>query len=257
MSMPLQSMNCLPLSCSYIRDLLLNPPEEQVARSIQDACKLISLVTCAVPEFTCISAAKLVKLISSNEANHLELSRLRDLVEDVIAMHNDQQLKPILETLIGPTSSATGIKTDCQTLVNDCSLVADKLNNALTSDDDPEDVFTSVEHIPDEFFQTMEYPWRGRIKQKLADSCYEEVQSAAQQLSNAVQTDFRPVLMYVRASDELAVTTARPEIIFSRDNDAIWLKVRNAPASILKEFHGLFVAHDAKGKRVKRKPIHF
>ncbi|RWV96754.1 hypothetical protein GW17_00040507 [Ensete ventricosum] len=66
----------LRLLALFIRDLLLNPPSYEIASSIQSksnaslfppnngpaylACRLMSSVTCSIPEFTCVSAAKVI-----------------------------------------------------------------------------------------------------------------------------------------------------------------------------------------------------
>ncbi|KAI5081703.1 hypothetical protein GOP47_0001446 [Adiantum capillus-veneris] len=239
------------LCCAYMRDLLLNPPTAKIASAIQVSCKLMLQVTSAIPDFTCVSAAKLVKLISSKEANYLEFSRVRRLAEDVILMHKDEQMHPILQNLLVPASSSTGLEMDCQVLVNNCAHLVTQLNNVLAAEGDLEQLFSSVPHIPDDFFQTLEYTWRGRVKRELADDCYEEVQNAAQQLSTAVENDFIPIVMRVRASDAHMMGSPKADIMFSRDNDAVWLKLRNIPASLLKEFSGLLPAQDAKCKRVK------
>ncbi|RDX95162.1 DNA mismatch repair protein MSH1, mitochondrial, partial [Mucuna pruriens] len=49
---------CNGLPVLYIRDLLLNPPSYEIASKIQATCKLMSSVTCSIPEFTCVSSAK-------------------------------------------------------------------------------------------------------------------------------------------------------------------------------------------------------
>ncbi|KDO52255.1 hypothetical protein CISIN_1g0015702mg, partial [Citrus sinensis] len=45
--------NCSGLPILYVRDLLLNPPAYEIASTIQAICKLMSKVTCSIPEFTC------------------------------------------------------------------------------------------------------------------------------------------------------------------------------------------------------------
>ncbi|KAK4405993.1 DNA mismatch repair protein MSH1, mitochondrial [Sesamum angolense] len=50
--------NCTGLPIMYVRDLLLNPPAYEIASTIQEACKLMSNITCSVPEFTCVPSAK-------------------------------------------------------------------------------------------------------------------------------------------------------------------------------------------------------
>ncbi|KAJ0092232.1 hypothetical protein Patl1_25723 [Pistacia atlantica] len=50
--------NCTGLPVLYVRDLLLNPPAYEIASTIQAIGKLMSNVTCSIPEFTCVSPAK-------------------------------------------------------------------------------------------------------------------------------------------------------------------------------------------------------
>lgn len=52
--------NCSGLPVIYVRDLLLNPPAYEIASTIQATCKLMSNVTCSIPEFTCVSPAKVL-----------------------------------------------------------------------------------------------------------------------------------------------------------------------------------------------------
>ncbi|KAF8704182.1 hypothetical protein HU200_031678 [Digitaria exilis] len=51
--------NCGGLPSMYVRDLLLNPPSFDVAAAIQEACRLMGSITCSIPEFTCMPAAKM------------------------------------------------------------------------------------------------------------------------------------------------------------------------------------------------------
>ncbi|MCO5557445.1 hypothetical protein L7F22_011009 [Adiantum nelumboides] len=138
-----------------------------------------------------------------------------------------------------------------QAQVNNCVHLKTQLISVLAAEDDPEQQFSNVSHIPDEFFQTLEYSWRGRVKRELAADFYKEVENAAQQLSTAVENEFVPILMHVRASDANMAGAPKAEITFSRDNDAVWLKLRNIPANHLKQFSRLLPAQDAKGKRAK------
>lgn len=57
--------------------------------------------------------------------------------------------------------------------------------------------------------------------------------------------------MHVRASDTFMGGAPKADIVFSRDNDAVWLKLRNFPATSLKMFKELLPAVDAKGKKTK------
>ncbi|URE23463.1 GIY-YIG catalytic domain [Musa troglodytarum] len=109
--------DCVGLPALFIRDLLLNPPSYEIASSIQEACRLMSSVTCSIPEFTCVSAAKLVKLLESKEANHIELCRIKNVVDEIIHMSRNPELSAILHILLQPTWVATGLKVEYDVLV--------------------------------------------------------------------------------------------------------------------------------------------
>ncbi|KAH9610093.1 hypothetical protein KSS87_014722, partial [Heliosperma pusillum] len=101
----------------YIRDLLLNPPAYTTAAKIQDVCKLMSSVTCSMPEFTCLSSAKLVKLLELREANHIEFNRIKNVAEEILQLHGNTELCEILKLLMDPTCVlATGLKLESDKL---------------------------------------------------------------------------------------------------------------------------------------------
>lgn len=75
---------------------------------IQAACQELTEVTTPIPDFTCVSAAKLVKLIEAKEANHIEFARMRNIAEDILFMAGDAQLRKVLHLLLDPTWLATG-----------------------------------------------------------------------------------------------------------------------------------------------------
>lgn len=103
---------------SYLRDVLLHPPPHRVAECIQGVCAVLGETASILPDFTCVSAAKLKKLIEAKEANHIELTRICNLAEDVLYMSNDPQLTNVLDLLLEPTWLATG---------NDILLVQDDI----------------------------------------------------------------------------------------------------------------------------------
>lgn len=96
------------LRVSYLKNLLLHPPPHRVAECIQGACAGFKGLTSSVPDFTCVSAAKLKRLIESKEANHVEFSRIQRLAEDVLYMSNDPQLTSVLDLLLEPAWLAIG-----------------------------------------------------------------------------------------------------------------------------------------------------
>ncbi len=116
---------CLPqeanhLCTSYMRDLLLHPPPYRVAESIQAACRQLAEVTSKVPDFTCVSAAKVKKLIEAKEANHIELTRMCNMAQDVVNMAADPELCTVLEFLLDPTWLATGTSQELKLRVLFC-----------------------------------------------------------------------------------------------------------------------------------------
>ncbi|KAJ7525479.1 hypothetical protein O6H91_17G053100 [Diphasiastrum complanatum] len=242
----------------YLRDLLLNPPPYHIAAAIQAACRLMADVTSAVPEFSCVSASKLVKLIGAKEVNQLEFSRIRNMAEDVLCLDKHECLGPILDLLLQPTSLATGLHIARKQLVDDCRELANKIGYVLTSDTDPDQAITKGAYIPDEFFQDMEYPWRGRVKRKHAEEAYSEVEKTAASLFQAVEDDFVPVVRRARAvtsSVGHVNGAAKGEICYNRDNQAIWFKGKHfrplvwAETPGEKEIKCLETALDVKGKK--------
>lgn len=96
------------LCTSYLRNLLLHPPPYRVAECIQGACGILAELTSPLPDFTCVSMAKLKKLIEANEANHIVLAQIRNLAEDVLYMAADLELTHVLDLLLEPTWLDTG-----------------------------------------------------------------------------------------------------------------------------------------------------
>ncbi|KAH0462921.1 hypothetical protein IEQ34_007503 [Dendrobium chrysotoxum] len=110
--------NSFGLPSLYIKDLLLNPPTYEIASAIQEACRRMRCLTCSIPEFTCLSAAKLVKLLESKEANHIEFCRIKNVVDEILQMHRNTELSEILHILLEPAWLATGLKVDYDILVH-------------------------------------------------------------------------------------------------------------------------------------------
>ncbi|XP_060671514.1 DNA mismatch repair protein MSH1, mitochondrial-like isoform X2 [Ziziphus jujuba] len=115
----LKAILSLSFCLRYVRDILLNPPAYEIASTIQAMCKLMSNVTCSIPEFTCVSSAKLVKLLELREANHIEFCRIKNVVDEIVHMNRNSELGEILELLMDPTWVATGLKIDFETLVTE------------------------------------------------------------------------------------------------------------------------------------------
>lgn len=61
---------------------------------------------------------QIVKLLECKEANHIELCRIKNVLDEILHMYRTFELNEILEHLIGPTWVATGLKIDFKTLVS-------------------------------------------------------------------------------------------------------------------------------------------
>lgn len=61
---------------------------------------------------------QLVKLLESKEANHIEFSRIKHMVDEVMLMYKNDQLYPILQFLMDPTWTATGLRMEPEILVS-------------------------------------------------------------------------------------------------------------------------------------------
>ncbi|CAL9146409.1 unnamed protein product [Musa hybrid cultivar] len=247
--------NCVGLPALFIRDLLLNPPSYEIASSIQEACRLMSSVTCSIPEFTCVSAAKLVKLLESKEANHIELCRIKNVVDEIIHMSRNPELSAILHILLQPTWVATGLKVEYDVLVNECSCISQKIGDILFMRGESGQETSSLEFIPDEFFENMESSWKGRVKRCHAEEAFAEVDSAAMALSIAVMEDFSPIVLRVKSLMN-PFGGPKGEICYAREHGAVWFKGRRFVPAVWANTTGeeqikqLRPATDSKGRKV-------
>ncbi|XP_078440576.1 MUTL protein homolog 1 isoform X2 [Wolffia australiana] len=247
--------NYTGLPVLYLRDLILNPPPHEIASSIQEACRLMSRVTCSIPEFTCTSPAKLVKLLESKEANHVEFCRIKHMVDEVVLLYENDQLYPILNFLMDPTWLATGLRLESEILVKECKLISTRISEMISLDGETDQKISSFRVIPAEFFEDMEYTWRGRVKRVHAELAFKEVDLAAKALSDAVSEDFEPIITRIKAV--LApLGGLRGEISYAREHEAIWFKGKNFMPLVSADSPGeeqmkqLKFALDAKGRKV-------
>lgn len=65
-----------------------------------------------------ISHLQLVKLLELREANHIEFSRIKNVADEILQLHDNSELCEILKLLMDPTSVATGLKLEFDTLVS-------------------------------------------------------------------------------------------------------------------------------------------
>ncbi|XP_050941994.1 DNA mismatch repair protein MSH1, mitochondrial isoform X3 [Cucumis melo] len=249
--------NCAGLPALYMRDLLLNPPAYETASTIQATCRLMSNVTCAIPDFTCFPPAKLVKLLEMREANHIEFCRMKNVLDEILQMHNNCKLNNILKLLMDPASVATGLKIDYDTFVNECEWASSRVDEMifLGSESESDQKISSYPIIPNGFFEDMEFSWKGRVKRIHIEESCTEVERAAEALSLAVTEDFVPIISRIRATNA-PLGGPKGEILYAREHQSVWFKgKRFAPAVWAgspgeAEIKQLKPALDSKGKKV-------
>ncbi|KAK1289611.1 hypothetical protein QJS10_CPB18g01856 [Acorus calamus] len=215
----------------------------------------MSNVTSSIPDFTCLSAAKLVKLIESKEVNHVEFCRIKDVVDEVVHMYKSSQIQKILQILLNPACAATGLKIECGILVNECELIAQKIGEMISVDGEPDQKMSSFQYIPEEFFEEMESSWKGRVKKRHAEQVYAEVERAAEALSIAVMEDFVPIVERIKAVMS-PFGGPKGEISFAREHEAVWFKGKRFAPAVWgdtpgeKQIKQLRPATDSKGRKV-------
>ncbi|XP_073224059.1 DNA mismatch repair protein MSH1, mitochondrial isoform X2 [Cicer arietinum] len=247
--------HCTGLPILYVRDLLLNPPSYEIASKIQATCKLMSSATCSIPEFTCVSSAKIVKLLEWKEANHIELCRIKNVLDEILHMYRTSELQEILEHLIGPTWVATGLEIDFKTLVAGCEVASGKIDEIISLDGEEDQTVSSFAVIPDEFFEDMESVWKGRIKAIHINDVLTSVDEAAKALHLAVTEDFTPVVSRIKASIS-PLKAPKGEISYCREQEAVWFKGKRFIPNIWTGSPGeehikqLKHALDSKGRKV-------
>ncbi|KAI4338070.1 hypothetical protein L6164_016423 [Bauhinia variegata] len=247
--------NCTGLPVLYVRDLLLNPPAHDIASTIQATCKLMSSVTCSIPEFTCVSSAKLVKLLELREANHIEFCRIKNVLDEILQMHRTCELNEILKLLIDPTWVATGLKVDFETLVAECDVVSVRIGEIISLDGENDQQVGSFSPIPYEFFEDMESSWKGRVKRIHIDHLFTEVERAAEALSLAATEDFIPIISRISAS-AAPLGGPKGEILYAREHEAVWFKGKRFAPNVWagspgeEQIKQLKAATDSKGRKV-------
>lgn len=247
--------NCSGLPVLYIRDLLLNPPAYEIALTIQATCKLMSKVKCSIPEFTCVSSAKLVKLLEQREANHVEFCRIKSVLDEILHMYKQPELNEILRSLMDPTWVATGLKIDFEKLVEECEWASGRIGEMIIVDDDSDQKLSSYDNIPNEFFEDMESSWKGRVKRIHIEEEFLAVEQAAGALSLAVHEDFLPIISRIRAMTA-PLGGPKGEILYAREHEAVWFKGKRFAPSVWagtpgeEQIKQLRPALDSKGRKV-------
>ncbi|KAF7146041.1 hypothetical protein RHSIM_Rhsim04G0171100 [Rhododendron simsii] len=239
----------------YIRDLLLNPPAYAIASTIQEVCRLMGNVRCSIPEFTCVSSAKLVKLLELREANHIEFCKIKSVLDEILQMYKNPELLEILKLLMDPTWVATGLKIDFDKLVSECEWTSTRIGEIISLDVESDQQISSYPNIPSEFFEDMESSWKGRVKRIHLEEAFEEVEKAAAALSLAVSQDFLPIISRIKASTA-PLGGPKGEILYAREHEAVWFKGKRFTPAVWAGTPGevqikqLKAAVDSKGRKV-------
>ncbi|GAB4850050.1 DNA mismatch repair ATPase msh1 [Ancistrocladus abbreviatus] len=264
-AIPTEGIPCLlnvllPSSCTglpvlYMRDLLLNPPAYATASTIQEICKCMSNVRCSLPEFTCVSSAKLVKLLELKEANHVEFCRIRNVADEVLQLYHNSELTGVLKLLMEPTCVATGLKIGFDALVSECEWISNRISEMISLDGEFDQEISSYPLVPSDFFEDIESSWKGRVKRMHMEDLYVEVDRAADVLHLAVTEDFLPIISRIRAMTA-PLGGPKGEISYAREHEAVWFKGKRFVPSVWAGTPGepqikqLRPSVDSKGKRV-------
>lgn len=59
-----------------------------------------------------------MKLLELREANHIEFCRIKNVVDEILHMNRNSELREILKLLMDPAWVATGLKINFETLVS-------------------------------------------------------------------------------------------------------------------------------------------
>ncbi|KAH7573158.1 hypothetical protein JRO89_XS03G0080200 [Xanthoceras sorbifolium] len=272
--------NCAGLPVLYVRELLLNPPAYEIASTIQAICKLMSKVTCSIPEFTCVSSAKLVKLLELREANHIEFCRIKNVLDEILHMYENSELTEILKLLMDPAWMATGLKIDFETLnkekndhydgrvpdatnsiyldqsdVKECKCASVRIGEMIFLEGESDQKTNCNKIIPSDFFEDMESTWRGRVKRIHIEEEIAEVEKAVEALALAITEDFLPVISRIKATTA-PLGGPKGEILYAREHQAVWFKGKRfrpvvwAGTSGEEQIKQLKPAVDSKGRKV-------
>jgi hypothetical protein len=70
--------------------------------------------------------------------------------------------------------------------VKECDLISQRIGEVISLGKESDQVISSFETIPDEFFEDMESSWKGRVKRIHAEEEFVQVEGAAEALYHAV-----------------------------------------------------------------------
>ncbi|PKI50078.1 hypothetical protein CRG98_029516, partial [Punica granatum] len=246
-------------------------------------CRLMNNITCSIPDFTCVSPAKLVKLLELRETNHIEFCRIKNVLDEVLHMRSSPELCDILKLLMDPAWVATGLKIDFDMLINflvvfpeleldwlaqpvesgskgeilviECEWASTRIGEMITLDGESDQKISSFPLISSEFFEDMESSWKGRIKRIHIEDEFAEVERAAEALSLAVSEDFLPIISRIKAMTA-PLGGPKGDISYSREHGAVWFKGKRfaptvwAGTSGEEQIKQLKPAVDSKGRKV-------
>ncbi|KAL8170765.1 hypothetical protein V2J09_022569 [Rumex salicifolius] len=235
--------SCNGLAALYIRDLLLNPPAYAIASTIQEICKRMTGLSCSVPDFTCVSSAKLVKLLELREANHIDFCRIKNVADEVLQLYNNSELSEILKLLMDPT------------WVTECGWISNRIGEIICMDGEVNQDISSDPLIPSDLFGDIESSWKGRVKRRHMDKLYDEVEQAVRALHVAVSEDFLPIISRIRAITS-SLGGPKGEILYSREHEAVWFKAKRFVPSVWagtpgeQQIRNLKPSLDSKGRKV-------
>ncbi|GAU39649.1 hypothetical protein TSUD_18300 [Trifolium subterraneum] len=197
----------------------------------------------------------IAKLLEWKEANHIELCRIKNVLDEILHMYKNSELNEILEHLIGPTWVATGLEIDFKTLVAGCEVASGKIGEIISLDGEKDQKVNSFSGIPDDFFEDMESVWKGRIKTIHVNDVLTSIDKAAEALHSAVTEDFTPIVSRIKASMS-PLKAPKGEISYSREHEAVWFKGKQFMPNVWTGSPGeehikqLTHALDSKGRKV-------
>ncbi|GJN27102.1 hypothetical protein PR202_gb15092 [Eleusine coracana subsp. coracana] len=170
-------------------------------------------------------------------------------------MSKNAELSAILNKLLVPASVVTGLKVESDMLVNQCSVISQRISEVISLGAESDQAITSFEYIPKEFFNDMESSWKGRVKRIHAEEEFGNVDIAAEALSTAVTEDFVPIILRVKSVISSS-GSPKGEICYAKEHEAVWFKGKRFIPNVWANTAGeqqikqLKPAIDSKGRKV-------
>jgi len=130
----------VPASCrSYLQELLLSPPPQEVAKSIQLACEKFKNTNASMPNLETLPVTKIATLLNSQEASHVffaDLFAMADACERFLE-HDDADLRIAARSLLEKATSrklGTRAYEDEKKLTETCRNVKQVIESIISSD---------------------------------------------------------------------------------------------------------------------------